>query len=105
MSSNERKLIGSPFPRGIDETRPYRIDVSIWGAGTYTNPTVTIYDESGEDVTASVLSGSASFNGSNLTTPDFVADAMTAGKDYKMVVSWDVDGKTVSAYGYIQAQQ
>ena len=102
---DDRKLIGSPFPRGLDETRPYRVDVSPWGAGTYTSPTVTIYDEAGEDVTADVLSGSATFNGVYLTTPDFVANAMTPGKDYKMVVSWNIDGKTVSAYGYIQAQQ
>jgi hypothetical protein len=103
--SNERRLIGSPFARGLDETRPYRIDVSIWGAGTYSNPAVAIYDESGADVTADVLAGSASFSTNWLTTPDFIADSMTAGKDYKMVVSWQVNGKVVSAYGYIQAQQ
>lgn len=103
--SDERRLIGSPFSRGLDETRPFRIDVSVWGAGTYSSPAVAVYDESGQDVTADVLTGSASFNGSYLTTPDFVADGMTAGRDYRMLVSWDVDGKTVSAYGYIQAQQ
>lgn len=102
---SERKLIGSPFFRGVDETRPYRIDVSRWVTGTYSNPVVTIYDEAGEDVTAGVLSGSASFLGSYLTTPDFVADSMTAGKTYKTVVSWQVDGKVVSAYGFIEAQQ
>jgi hypothetical protein len=51
------------------------------------------------DVTADVLSGSASFSGSYLTTPDFVADEMAAGQEYKMIVSWTVSGKTVSAYG------
>jgi hypothetical protein len=45
--ANERKLIGSPFQRGVNETRPYRIDVSVWGAGTYASPAVTILDEAG----------------------------------------------------------
>ena len=103
--SNERRLIGSPFPRGIDETRPFRIDVSVWGTGTYASPDVTIFDESGEPVTNTVLTGSASFSGSWLTTPDFVADGMTAGKDYLMRVAWQLNGKVVSAFGWIKAQQ
>lgn len=103
--NNERKLIGSPFPRGVNETKPYRVDVSIWGAGTYSAPAVEIFDEGGSAVTGDVLTGSASFGGSYLTTPDFVADSMTAGKTYKMVVSWQIDGKTVSAFGLIEAQQ
>lgn len=103
--ANERKLVGSPFQRGVNETRPYRIDVSVWGAGTYASPAVTILDEAGADVTADVLSGSASFSGSYLTTPDFVADEMAAGQEYKMIVSWTVSGKTVSAFGQIEAQQ
>ncbi|MCC6603097.1 MAG: hypothetical protein IT327_07800 [Anaerolineae bacterium] len=103
--ANERKLIGSPFQRGVNETRPYRIDVSVWGAGTYASPAVTILDETGADVTADVLSGSASFSGSYLTTPDFVANGLTAGRTYIMIISWTVNGKTVSAFGQIEAQQ
>lgn len=103
--ANERRLIGSPFPRGVDETRPYRVDVSPWGAGTYASPDVVIIGPTGEDVTGDVLSGSASFSGSYLTTPDFVAGAMTAGQGYKMIISWTVNGKTVSAFGLIEAQE
>ena len=103
--ASERRLIGSPFQRGVDDTRPYRIDVSVWGAGTYASPGAVVLDETGEDVTAEVLSGSASFSGSYLTTPDFVADGMTAEQRYKMIVSWTVNGKTVSAFGQIEAQQ
>lgn len=102
--ANERRLIGSPFQRGVGETRPYRVDVSTWGAGTYASPAVTVTDETGEDVTADVLTGSAAFSSSSLTTPDFVAGGMTAGKSYKMVISWAVNGKTVSAFGLIEAQ-
>lgn len=101
---NERKLIGSPFPRGVDETRPYRVDVSPWGAGTYASPDVVVIDTTGEDVTADVLSGSASFSGSYLTTPDFVANGLTAGATYTMIISWTVSGKTVSTFGLIEAQ-
>ncbi len=103
--ANERKLIGSPFQRGVDETRPYRVNVSTWGSGTYASPAVTVADETGEDVTGDVLTGSASFSSSTLTTPDFVAGGMTAGESYKMVISWTVDGKTVSAFGLIEAQE
>ena len=102
--ANERKLIGSPFPRGVDETRPYRVDVSPWGAGTYASPDVVVIDPTGEDVTADVLSGTASFSSSYLTTPDFVADGMTAGMTYIMVISWTVNSKVVSCYGLIEAQ-
>lgn len=103
--SNERLLRGSPFPRGLTETKPYRVNVAEWGAGTYSSPLVKIYDEAGEDVSSTVLTGSASFSSSYLTTPDFLASAMTAGKTYKLVVSWQLEGKTVSAYGLIEAQQ
>lgn len=102
--ANERRLIGSPFQRGVGETRPYRVDVSPWGAGTYASPAVVVIDTTGEDVTAAVLTGSASFSGNYLTTPDFVADGMTAGATYTMIVSWTVNGKTVSAFGLIEAQ-
>lgn len=102
--ANERKLIGSPFPRGVDETRPYRVDVSLWGAGTYASPDVVIIGPTGEDVTAAALSGSASFSSSYLTTPDFVANGLTASATYTMIISWTVDGKTVSAFGLIEAQ-
>lgn len=103
--ANERKLVGSPFQRGVDETRPYRVNVSTWGAGTYASPAVVVADETGEDVTGDVLTGSASFSSSTLTTPDFAAGGMTAGKIYKMVISWTVDGKTVSAFGLVEAQE
>ena len=103
--ANERRLIGSPFQRGVDETRPYRIDVSVWGAGTYASPDATVLDEAGEDVTADVLTGSAGFSSSYLTTPDFVAGSMTAGQGYKIIISWTVNGKTVSAFGLIEAQE
>ena len=102
--ANERRLIGSPFQRGVDETRPYRVDVSVWGAGTYASPDVVIVDPTGADVTGTVLSGSASFSGNYLTTPDFVANAMAAGKSYTMIISWTVNGKTVSTFGLIEAQ-
>ena len=89
----------------MGETRPYRVDVSTWGAGTYASPAATVTDETGEDVTADVLTGGAAFSTSTLTTPNFVAGGMTAGKSYKMVISWTVNGKTVSASGLIEAQE
>jgi len=102
--ANERRLIGSPFQRGVDETRPHRVDVSTWGAGAYASPGVVIVDATGKDVTADVLSGSASFSGNYLTTPDFVAGVMMAGMTYIMVISWTVNSKVVSCYSLIEAQ-
>ena len=102
--ANERRLIGSPFERGVGETRPHRVDVSPWGAGTYASPDVVIISPTGEDVTTDVLSGSASLSGNYLTTPDFVAGVMTAGMTYIMVISWTVNSKVVSCYSLIEAQ-
>lgn len=96
--SGEREFAESPVTRAPDETFPYSFDVSTWLSGsTYSNAAATLYDSAGATVPGA-LSGSASFSGSTLTTPDFAADEMTAGRRYRLHVSWQVDGKTLSAY-------
>lgn len=102
MATSKLTFIESPYERRAGETFPFRVDVSQWVTGTYSSPAVAIYDDADSDVTGSTLSGSASFSGSILTTPDFVADALTVGETYKIVFSWQVDGKIFEAYGYLE---
>lgn len=100
---SKRKVINID-PRGKRETIPYILDISTWSQGTFSNPTVSIksLDES-TDYTGDALIGSASIDGTNLTTPDFVANGLSIGF-YLLLMAWDIDGKTIEAYAELEIE-
>jgi len=84
------EVINSPFEHGNLENIPYRLDVSAWGSSP-TSVTVKAYDITAgknDDVTSSVLDGTATVSGSVITLPKL--KSLTAGKEYKVVTTFAV---------------
>ena len=100
---SKREFNESPYERGVNETFPFVFDVSAWPTGTYGSPTCVLKDNAGTDLSAWALSGSASIDGSDFTTTDFVADVMEVGQVYYLECAWTVDGKVYEAYCTIKA--
>lgn len=91
-------------PRGQRETIPYILDISTWPQGVFSNPVVSIKSlDEATDYTSAALSGSASISGTNITTPDFVANGLSIGF-YKLLIAWDIDGDTVEAYAELEIE-
>ena len=88
----------SPVTRHVGEEYSYNFTLTDKvPSGTYANAVNTIHLEQsngtfGADLSGSLLSGSASISAGVFTSSKFVADAATAGKRYKMILSIDIDG-------------
>lgn len=89
----------SPIEQGVLESMTYTIRVK--NATTVTSPTTTAYDEGETDVSASVLSGSASVSGTTITLPTVYN--LTADQEYRIVTVAIVNGNTQSFVLVIEA--
>lgn len=95
----EGKLI-----QGADEKIAYQLTTTPWGS-TPTSIIVKAWDitDGGRtDVTATVLSGTASVTGDVITCP--VLQLLTAGNWYRLEIQFVAGGDTWEAYAIIQAE-
>jgi len=103
---SDREVPESPVEQGAGEKVKYTFDFATWGIGSPVNPTLTIWDVTGdvrEDVTATALpSGAPSVAGSVVTTP--LVQSLVAGHQYRMDCAVeDSDGQEKDAYCIINA--
>ena len=91
-----REVIQSPLYQGVDEQIYYSITTTPWGS-TPTSIAVVAYDEADEsNVSATVLSGSASATGDVITLP--IVKALTVLHNYRIEVKF-----TTSAVNIVEA--
>jgi len=93
--SSSRKILESPIGQAEGEVISYEIDASKWGSTSPTTPTCFIYVD-GEDKSATHLSGSASVDGTIITTQ--AVGALKRDKRYRFVVKWVDDTNTLSTF-------
>ncbi len=91
-SRNDPYIIESPVTRVQGDSYPYVITYP--GTTAIVNPTCKIYQKGSEsDLSSTLLSGSASTNGSTtVTTP--IIQALSGGETYRLVITATVDGRT-----------
>lgn len=98
MTDHLREFIESPLRQGKDEQIAYTLTTTPWGSSP-SSPVVTIYDQTGTDVSTTNLSGSASAAGDVVTTPKVIS--LTAGKRYRLEIKFTSGGNVFEVYGYI----
>ena len=101
MTDNLREIIESPLYQGKDESIRYSLTTTPWG-GTPSSPAVSIYDQTGTDVSATNLSGTCNYSGDVIVTP-FVT-LLEAGKRYRIEIKFTSGGNTFEAYGYVRGE-
>jgi hypothetical protein len=91
-SQNDMFIIGSPFNMAQGAANSWVI--SYPGASVISAPTCAIYQLGNSvDQTATLLTGSASTNGtSTVTTP--VVHGLSGGETYRLAITATVDGRT-----------
>jgi hypothetical protein len=91
-NQNDPYVIGSPFTRVQGDSYPYV--VTYPGASVIASPTCAIYQKGSDtDMVATLLSGSASTNGTTtVTTP--IVQALAGGESYLLKITATVDGRT-----------
>jgi hypothetical protein len=88
---SNREVIEGLQVQGATVVRVYTIDVSNVAGTPSGTPTLTVYDEKdGENVTATVASGSCSLSGSIITTPTI--SSLRPDRTYYCVVLWSIGG-------------
>jgi len=104
MDETDRIVAEGLQYQGEDEEIAYTLDTSNWG-GSPSAITVTAYDvtDEYEDVTATVLSGSASTAGDVITLP--VVKSLTRGHLYQVHVKFTTGGQVMEAVVPIQGQR
>lgn len=103
--SNIRSIKGGNIlSQGEDESIARKLDVSTVGSGA-TSPSVTVKDMTadGEDVTATVATGSASVDENDVITLPAI-HSLTAGHEYRVEVQYTISGNVFETYFYIKAQ-
>ena len=92
-------------PQGVDEKIAYKITTTPW-ASSPTSIVVKAYDITVDgtrtDVTATVLSGSASVTGDVITLP--LLQALTYGKTYRVEVQFTVTGNVFEPFFLVKAE-
>lgn len=107
MAAGVREAIESPLRQGVDEQIVYSLDTEPWG-GSPSSVTVTVYDVTtgaAEDVSADVLSGSASVDGDKIELPAIRLDSLAAGHLYRVEVQFTSGGNVLEAYFMIEAER
>lgn len=106
MKADDRRVAEGILYQGVDEQIVYTLDVSAWGLSP-TSPAVKAYDMSDahKDVTATVLSGTASVAGNVITLPK--VKSLTQNHRYRIEVQFTIGtGATpFEAYIVIVAQR
>lgn len=103
MTDSIREVVEGLLTQGVDERITYTIDSTPWGDDP-TSPTAVIKDEqdSFNDVTGTVATGSASANGNIISTPEIYN--LSAGKIYRVEVKFSIGGNTLEAFFRIKAE-
>lgn len=99
--SSTREVREGTQPQGVDERIVYRLDVTNWG-NSPTSVSVVVKDRAGIDVTATVMTGSASVAGNIISLP--VLHSLTATVIYRVEVKFTIDGNVLEAYVYVRAE-
>lgn len=99
----KREMPGSPFPIGLDEEVIMEIDFGNWG--TPSSPSAKLYDTFNEhnEVTSTMLSGSASASGDVVTTPTI--KLLEEGVVYLLIVQATISSQKLSCYAELEAQR
>jgi hypothetical protein len=98
----DRKIIESPLTQGVDEQIAYVLDTTPWG-GTPTSPSVVAKDSNGTDQSGTVLSGSATVSGDDITSPS--VQSLTDGEHYRIEWKFTISGNVLEAWMDLVAEQ
>lgn len=106
MMTSTREIVEGVIEQGIVEEITHLLDISAWGTGPL-NIEVTVKDtETGEDVSAQVLTGAASaHDATHILLPTI--HSLTADHEYRVDVIFDVTSlvtQHVNIYFYIQGR-
>ena len=93
--------------QGVDEYIAYNITTTPWGS-TPTSVAVKAFlmgnpGTKGTDVTATVLTGSASVTGDIITLP--ALSALTLGRVYRVEVKFTCSGNIFEAFFWVEAEE
>ena len=104
MSDYDRQTKERNIVQGIDEEIVYTLTTTPWGP-TPIGVSVKAYDMSDPwtDVTATVLSGSASVVGDIITLP--ILESLTEGKRYRIEVKFTAGGNIFEAWFEVGAER
>lgn len=103
--NDERQVKGGRRRMGRNEQIAWNLVTTAWGSNP-TDPVVTLWDLSGaepEDVSATLLSGTASVDGDTITTPYVLG--LTPGRLYRLEVQFTCSGNVFEPYVEIQAER
>ena len=103
MRPTSREVTQGKLYQGVDEQIVYSLTTTNW-ASSPTSPSVKAYDASDgyTDVTATVLSGSASVAGDVITLPK--VKSLTLGHLYRIEVQFTVAGVATPFEAYVQIE-
>lgn len=100
-----RSVIEGLLLQGIDEQIVYTI-LTTPVCSSPSNVSAKAFDVTLKDVytdvTATVLSGSASASGDTITCP--ILQALTLGRRYRVEVKWTCNGNVIERYFEVQAE-
>lgn len=101
MNKNHRVIKEDPIYQGVDEEITYTLDTEPWG-GTPTVVSVVVKNKAGEDVSATVLDGSASVASDVITLP--VLESLTAEMQYRLEIKFTSGGSVEEAWATVIGQ-
>lgn len=101
--SVRREFQESPIRQGIDEEVAYSFPTTPWGSDP-TNVSVVVKDRSQDyaDVTLTVMPGSPSVSGDDITLP--ALKNLTEHHTYRVEVKFTIDGNVFEAWGWFHAE-
>lgn len=103
MTLIKREVIGGKRVQGIDESIAYTLTTTPWGS-TPTSISVKAYETPAmTDVSATVLSGSASVTGDVITLP--LLGNLVEGQEYRVEVKFTCSGNIFEAYFFVEAER
>lgn len=98
-----QREVNETLAQGADESIAYTLTTTPWGSSPG-SVSVKAYNVTagGTDVTATVLSGSASVASNVITLPTLAS--LTAGNLYRLEIKFTCSGNIFEAYAYITAE-
>jgi hypothetical protein len=99
--TTQRAVRESPLKQGEDERIAYILTVTPWGSNPY-DVSVKIYDKNRVDCSSTCLTGDATINEDEITTP--VVYNLNAGKIYRLEIKFTIAGNVLEAYAPINGE-
>lgn len=100
--SRTREVVEGLIDQGEDESVVFSIDVSNWGAGP-TGVSVVAKDSGGNDVSGTVLTGTASVNANVITLP--ALHSLSKGTEYRVEVKFTLGSSDLECYFRVLAEE